>query len=134
MGRSKYKTLPDLRKPETVRRIYRALQILHANAMCRMGLLLVFLNGHFMSTCMFCNAVLMQYWTNFMTMYKVKFLGMGFMVTGFRTFVLQVGRHFFAKGVKVLNSWKGDRWGSLRENKLMKRFHKSCKLQLNLFS
>lgn len=127
LGRKKYTTLHIFRESANIRHVYRSIQVLHINAFCVFGVYLVICNAHFMCTCLYCNFVLIRYWSELQTMSRVQLVMWAIMLMGVWCFVMEWGRYFFARGSKVLGSWKGDKWGSIGENVLMKKFRLSCK-------
>ncbi len=50
------------------------------------------------------------------------------LVMGYWTFFLEIGCLFYVGGSKTLESWKRHNWGFQEQNRLMKRFCRSCKL------
>jgi len=122
-----YRMEDTLRRPENIRHVYRSLQVLHANALCFMGFFIVICNALFMATSIYWIFVLVRYWEKLQLISKAQIVIWSVVFMGAWTFVLELGRFLFSKGNKVLGSWKGGNWGSVRENRLMKKFHRSCK-------
>lgn len=127
LGRKKYHTSNDLRTLANIQLMFRATQILHTNCLYVIGILILLLNGYTMYTVMFCNAVLMRYWSALMPVSRFQLCAMSVTLLYFWTFVLELGRFFFAKGSKTIGSWKGNKWGSSGSNKEMKKFLRSCR-------
>ncbi|CAL8121027.1 unnamed protein product [Orchesella dallaii] len=127
IGRGNYKMSDNLRRSENIRHVFRSIQILQANALCSLGLFALVANASIMMTSLYVNFVLIRYWEMLEMLSSTQLLIAAGVLMGFWTFVLELGRLLFVHGNKVLGSWKGDKWGSPKENKLMKKFQRSCK-------
>lgn len=127
LNKSKYKTVSKLREMESIMHIYRSFQVLHANVMFVMGILLVSCNIVFMSSVMWANFTLARYWENFALLIKVPLLLGSPTLTLFWMIVLDIGRILGSGSKKVLVSWKMHSWNTNRSRKLMSKFRKSCK-------
>jgi len=127
IGRGNHKMEDTLRNPKNIRHIFRCLQVLHANIFCVLGLVILVCNASFMLTSIYCNFVLIRYWDELQGFSKMQFLNWSVIFVWSWQFILEFGRYISSKGGKVLASWKGNKWGSMRENRVMERFHRSCK-------
>jgi len=127
IGRSSYRMHESIRNFSNIQIVYRSLQVLHANALSITGIYIVISNALFMVTSVYCNFVLIRYWNRLEMLSKGQLLIWSFLFIGAWAFVMELGRFLFAKGSKSLRSWNGDKWGNVRENKLMKKFCRSCK-------
>ncbi len=130
MSRNRYKTLDILREPENLRIVYRAFQVLFANMICFLGPFISLAHGFCVIGPIFCNFLLIRYWGNLEPVNKLFVVLLAIILFSFWTFVLQLGKYLFVRGNKILGSWKRKRWGNEIERKVMKRFHKSCRLIL----
>lgn len=127
LSRNRYKTSDRLREAETLRLSYRAIQLLHANIFCVFGIPLVAFNAIFMMTTLFCNAVLIRYWTRLGPLSRATLVLWTTTLLMFWSFVLETGHYCESKGEKVIMSWKGGKWKSGFEKKMMGKFTRSCK-------
>lgn len=130
LGQPKFKYRCDqfLRdNPETLRHVYRSFQVLHKTSMKMLGPYLLFINGTIMGLCIFNNFVLIRFWKNLQTFEKLPFIGGNYLSLIFWTSLLEFGRILFSRGNKVISSWKGNKWKSSFENKVMAKFRVSCK-------
>jgi len=84
-------------------------------------------NALIMAMSIYCNFVLIRYWDQLQLISKWQLIIWSVVFMGAWTFVLELGMFLFSIGNRVLGSWKGGNWGSLRENRQMSMFHRSCK-------
>lgn len=123
---SKYRTVNLLRtKGSNIRHAYRALQLLNKHSQFYGPYLLV-LNATFMYASITISFVLVRYWGNLRLFAKVPLVAGLLLSLIAWTGVMEFGRRLFSKGKKVFASWRGDKWGSQTENKVMKKFRLSC--------
>lgn len=126
--KGKYITVDTLRKKaHNLQMVFRSFQVLHSNTISFLGLYLLLFYGAFMLAAVYINFVLIHYWGVLHLMSKALLLMVAFLVMGFWTSILELGKLYFVRGNKLLNSWKGTRWGSAHETKTMNRFRVSCK-------
>ncbi len=130
LSRNKYKTLNTLRQPENLRVVYRAFQVLFANFVCFIGRFVSLAHGFCITVPIFCNFLLIRYWSNLELISRMFVVMLAFMLFSFWTFVLQLGKYLFVRGNKILGSWQRKRWENQLERRVMKRFQKSCRLIL----
>ncbi|CAL8121164.1 unnamed protein product [Orchesella dallaii] len=124
IGRKSYRMQNSLRKPENIQHIYRCLQLLDTNVFCAVGPFLLVCNAIFMLTVIYCNFVLIKYWDQLDRVAKGIMLAWAFILSVFWASVLELGRFQYLGGNKVIKSWQRGKWGSERENKMMKKFAK----------
>ncbi|CAL8068412.1 unnamed protein product [Orchesella dallaii] len=117
----------SLPKSKKIQHVYRCLQLLQANVFGVIGIFVVILNASYMLAIIFCNFVMIRYWSDLKIAAKSALLIWTIFFTGFWCTVMELGRFYFLKGTKTINSWKGGGWGDPKENKLMRKFVKSCK-------
>ncbi len=127
LGAKTYKTKHKLRNSHNIRTMYRAFQLLHQNVLCFMGGVFAFCHFGFTLQPIFVNFVLIKYWKGIHLFAKVLLLVVSPAVTSIWMLTLQLCSSFFVKGEKSLKSWELYDWGSKRENRVMRRFRKSCK-------
>lgn len=125
LGRLKYKTDNRLRNYANIQIMFRALQILHDQAMSLFGPLLLVSNGYVMYTVIFSSSVLIRYWPTLSLLARSFLGGLCVLFLCFWVFVLEMGRFFCTNGTKTLGSWRKASWGS--NKKEMVRFCRSCK-------
>lgn len=127
LGRKTYRAEKSLRIAGNLRHIYRTLQICNTYAMVTFGKCLFVFQGAFTFLPMYINSVLIRYWDKLELFAKGPLVASSLFATIFWTVVLQVGGYLFVQGRKTIFSWKvGDHWMSRHENKLMRKFAKSC--------
>ncbi|CAL8068416.1 unnamed protein product [Orchesella dallaii] len=116
--------LPQSRK---FQHVYRCLQLLQANVFGVIGIFVVILNASYMLAIIFCNVVMIRYWSDLEIVAKSALLIWTIFFTTFWCTVMELGRFYFLKGTKTINSWSGGDWGTPKQNKIMRKFIKSCK-------
>lgn len=129
-SKKRYRTLDRLRNSENLQIVYRGFQILNANMLSFVGPVVLVGHGVCAILPMFCNFILIRYWDILDAISITSVSIMGIFPLGFWTLVLQFGKYLFVRGNKTLGSWNRQSWGNLRENKIMKRFGRSCRLVL----
>lgn len=130
IGKKTYVTFSQFRKPVNIRNFYRALQVLHQQAMLhsRFGFYIMVFNALFMINCVYFTFVLLRFWKELKFVSKAPIIVADFLGFGYWTFVLFLGCKFCVGGNKTLTSWRKHDWGFGELNKLMIKFHKSCRV------
>ncbi|CAL8110784.1 unnamed protein product [Orchesella dallaii] len=126
LGRPRYMTMGTLRRPHDVRIAYRALQVLHKSFSCFIGPFLMIWHGCLIVAALYVNFVLIRYWSNLTAMIQVQLLLFSISEMGMWSICMEFFRIIFMNGNKLLNSWKGGKWGTRVENCFMKKFQRSC--------
>ncbi len=122
-----YRTSNLLREPSNLRHIYRCFQVLNANAMGFLGPFFAVTHTLCVITPVLCSSILIKYW-NIMDMLTKGPIILSLVVSmGYWMFVLQIGKYLFVRSKKVLGSWDRKIWKHGIENKVMRRFRKSCR-------
>jgi len=121
-----YKMNNSLRTAANIRHAYRSFQILSANTFCFLGIFLIISQATFTWVAVYANFVLIRFWSQLHIGSKAILLSSSVLATGFWVVMLEYGKLLFTKGKRVLGSWKGNKWGSVRENREMRRFIWSC--------
>ncbi len=125
---NRYNSLSILRQNSNILQIeFRALQILHKNILCWLGPYVLLMHGAFMTAAIFFNFILIRYGGKLDPLYRIPIILGLVLCLGIWTSVIEISRVLNSRGNKVLSSWGGDKWGNSFNNKLMKRFRRSCK-------
>lgn len=123
-----YHTLEKLRsKPYNLQLTYRSFQVLHHNTMRFIGYYLLAFYAAFTIAAVYVNFVLIHYWGVMHLITKALLLIVSIVIMGSWTSLLELGKLYFVNGSKLLNSWKGRKWGSNLDTRVMNRFRQSCK-------
>lgn len=125
--RGSYKSCEKLRTLEYILVVYRSLQILQIYGLCYLGWFLLLCNSVFMLSSLYSIFVLMRYWFELSNLSKGPLLSFSVAIIVIWGTCLEMGRYMFVGGSKVLRSWRGKKWGDEKENKIMKKFQRSCK-------
>ncbi|CAL8110782.1 unnamed protein product [Orchesella dallaii] len=126
LGRPQYMTMGTLRRPQNIRIAYRALQVLHKNFSCFIGPFLMTWHGFLIVSALYANFVLIRYWSDLTVMTQVQLLLFSMTQMGVWSICMEFFRIIFMNGNKLLSSWKGGKWGTKVENRVMKKFQRSC--------
>jgi len=121
-----YKMSNSLRTAANIRHVFRSLQIMVANGLCFLGIFFLISQATFTWVAVYTNFVLIRYWSQLHLVSKGMLLSWSLSFTGFWVVMLQYGKLLFTKGKRVLGSWKGNKWSSLKANRDMRRFIRSC--------
>lgn len=128
LGRKRYETLNTLRSnPENLRHVFRCFQILNSNIMSWVGIFLTFFYSVSLVLPTLGNFVLITYWNDLFIAGKLSIACSSWGAFTFWTAALQFGKYLYVRGYKILRSWKGARWGSKKDTRIMNRFRKSCR-------
>lgn len=125
-GNTRYITNDQFRESESIRNAYRSLQLLNANIFSFMGIYLMLCNALIMLASIYFNVAMIRYWNDLHFVTKGSMFFCDVVPTISWTLILEIGILFDVKGRKVLNSWRNFDWHSDRENRIMKKFCRSC--------
>lgn len=127
LGRMKYLTDSKLRTPMHLVKIFRSFQVLHSHIMSFLGIYVVICNATFVTTSIYLNFVLLNFWEELESLTIMILLWGSIMVPFVWSGFLDFGRVFFVRGKKMMGSWSKQKLGgSIKERKVMKKFIKSC--------
>lgn len=128
LPKHKYKSIRLLREnSEKLQHMYRAFQILHKYVMKIFGPYILCFNALFMINSIYLKVVLTKFWVKVQTYVKLPLVLGDILTLVIWISVLEFGRIMFSRGSKVISSWKGGKWKSRYENRIMKKFTISCK-------
>ncbi|CAL8125323.1 unnamed protein product [Orchesella dallaii] len=127
VDRKKYLTLEELRKPYTLMKAFRMMQVMQDKLMHLVGIFLVPTQSFFGNLIVFCSYMIIKYRHEM----NIATVGMMF-VWSFMGFVswgwiLLVGGYLHLYRSRVLTSWKYHQWRTPQERRIMSKFRKSCK-------
>ncbi len=127
LGAKIYKTENRLRNSYNIRTMYRSFQLLHQNVLCFIGWVFAFSHFGFTLQPIIVNFVLIKYWKDINLFAKIPLVLISPAVVSTWMFTIQLCSSFFVDGKKSLKSWHLYDWGSKKENRVMRKFRKSCK-------
>lgn len=132
MGRAKYICDEKFRSGQNIRKFYRSLQVIHQHTMqhSNLGIYVVIVNSFCEASSIYLSFVLIRFWTELKIVSKAPLIVGDLFSLGYWPVILQMGRMFYLGGCRTLGSWKRHDWGFQEQNKLMRKFVKSCQMIL----
>lgn len=126
----KHRTNSRLRSVKNIQHTYRSFQVLMEQWNCVLGLVLYTGNLVFVGVPVLFNVIMFHFWKQLEPIARATLLSGMVVVCTVWFAVLQCGKYFWLQGRETLQSWKVRRWTNDRDNKIMRKFHKSCRLVL----
>jgi hypothetical protein len=123
-----YKTLPSLRRPNTLLLEYRVIEQGHFQANAVLGRAVLPTNALIGQFVIFCNLTLIKDWTK-LDFYSIcVLLGSTVLFTVFWILTLELCGHYHSKCKMVLNSWRFLKFSNSSEAKYFFKMRKACPL------
>lgn len=122
-----YKSVPELRTPETITRIYRSVDIVFGQFNSLIGPMLIPLQAFATLICVFSSYILIKQRQELDTVLCAFMASLPVVTSASWCLILTMGGYIHTNGVKVLKSWPRFQWASGLETKYMLKVVKSCK-------
>ncbi len=127
---TQYRTCSRLRSVNNLQHAYRSFQILMEQWNRVVGIVIWTGNFFFVAIPVLLMVMLLNVWKQLLPIARAT-LTMGLLIICLVWLaILQCGKYFWLQGNKTLRSWKIHKWTNTYEKRLMKKFHKSCRLIL----
>lgn len=130
IGRTSYKTIPELRNSQNLLRVYRWVEIPHGVAMTTYGCLIIPAQAIFAQIILLCVVMLIRHGVEFVKDPTLILMlgGLSAAVFSFWSIILRFGSFFYVQAKRTVSSWKllYFIWNR-KEAKYLSKFKKSCR-------